>query len=379
MACFLDPLLFHGRLERHRHDILRQSNATLFFSARHRSCSHGVCRIQWACRMGSLRRFTYPLVVDGAGLPICWCAADPASTTPIKSQRTLKPPELNPHQQYKYLAKIAYDGTRYAGFQAQVITNEGLRAKNKNSRVHTSTIQGELEKALEKFIALSRHELKVQGAGRTDAGVHARGQVIHFFSNRELDDLSRAVDALNALLPLDIRVIKVEKVTLDFNSRFSLKKTYTYDVHTSLTQDPFTVRYRHVLKWPAQLDFDLLNEALGVFVGTHDFEYFSSKPRDGSQRNTLRTIYSCYASRLTSGQDEWTRISVQGNGFLYKQVRHMVGAALSVGYFKKLSAVELRTALAEKAALPPGTYVVAESKGLCLDHVVLPDYINSCK
>lgn len=377
MACFLDPLLFHGRLERPRHDILRQSNATLFFSPRHRSCSYGVCGIQWACRMGSLRRFAHPLVVDGAGLPICWCAADPASTTTIKSQGTLKPPELNPHQQYKYLAKVAYDGTRYAGFQAQVITNEGRRV-NKSSRAHRPTIQGELERALEKFIALSRHDLKVQGAGRTDAGVHARGQVIHFFSNRELDDLSRAVDALNALLPLDIRIIKVEKVPLDFNSRFSLKKTYTYDIHTSLIQDPFTVRYRHVLRWPAQLDFDLLNEALDVFLGTHDFEYFSSKPRDGSERNTIRTIYSCYASRLTSGQDEWTRIIVQGNGFLYKQVRHMVGAALSVGYFRKLSVIKLRTALAEKVAFPPGTYVVAESKGLCLDHVVLPDYYNSC-
>lgn len=378
MAYILAPILFHGRLERHRNDFLRQSNAAFFFSPCHRSCSHGICGIQRPSGVVSLRRCTHPLVVVRIDISLCRCSLDPApSTTTSKGQKTLSPQELyNPYQRYKYIAKVAYDGTRYAGFQAQGIV-EGREvvslANRKKSRTYTPTIQGELERALENFIAISRHDLKLQGAGRTDAGVHARGQAIHFFSKRELGNLLRAVDALNALLPLDIRVLTVEQVPLAFNVRFSSGKTYTYDVHTSLTQDPFTVRYRHVLRWPTRLDLDLLNEALDVFVGTRDFEKFSSKPRDGSQRRTLRTIHSCFASRFGSGPDEWIRISVQGDGFLYKQVRHMVGAALSVGYDHRLSVGDLRAAVHDKAVLRPGAYVVAEAKGLCLDHVVLPD------
>ena len=262
---------------------------------------------------------------------------------------------------YKYVAEISYDGTRYSGFQLQ-------RASWK-----TPTIQGLIERALGKFIGLPREELSVQGAARTDSGVHARGQAVHFLSSRLLESTDRAVLALNSVLPEDIRVLRVLRVPLDYNVRFSNGKIYTYDLHLEQIADPFLCRYRFHPPRPDKINLDILSSATGAFLGTHDFSVFSSKPRDGSKRSPMRTIQKCEVARLDPGG---CRITVQGDGFLYKQVRHMVGAMLSAAV-GRITPEDIAAALKDPIGrgggvlAHPGAYKVAEPQGLCLTKVFL--------
>jgi tRNA pseudouridine38-40 synthase len=311
---------------------------------------------------------------------------------------------------YKYIAEVAYDGTQYAGFQLQLSPQsfsshlENDWSENKGRK---STIQGKLERALTKFLALSRSELKLQGAGRTDAGVHARGQVVHFFSKRELDGYKRAVKAVNSLLPEDIRVNAIRRVPLDFNVRYSLGKVYTYDLDVSDVYDPCAIRYRrHIADPERRFSIRALAIAVKAFTGMHDFAQFASRRRDGStpyppeiieeslapfdeepsgtrtvfsRRGTVRTIRSARVQSITR---DWLRISFEGDGFLYKQVRHMVGAALAVGW-RRLTVEDIKAALVinnydtyppyTQRTLPNGAYEVAKASGLCLHQVFLPE------
>jgi tRNA pseudouridine38-40 synthase len=288
---------------------------------------------------------------------------------------------------YKYIAEVAYDGTRYNGFQLQ-----------HNSK--TPTVQGKLENALTRFLGISRKDLLLQGAGRTDAGVHARGQVVHFFSRRLLENNNtRAVLALNSLLPEDIHVMRLLRVPLDYNVRFSNGKIYTYDLHLDpLGSDPFTQRYRLCPKINSNFSLEALSSAAQVFLGSHDFSAFSSKPRDKSQRTPTRTIRRCEVvatppadflkatttattTSTTSIVDPLLRIEIEGDGFLYKQVRHMVGAMLAAAS-GRISPEDISKALADPvhrgaaqggALARPGAYVLAEPHGLCLKKVFLPD------
>lgn len=274
------------------------------------------------------------------------------------------------NQPYKYIAEISYDGTRYAGFQLQSAARKG-----------PSTIQGQMEKALGKFVGLPREELRMQGAGRTDAGVHARGQAVHFMSPRLLEASrsdsttthNRAVTALNSILPEDIRVLRVLRVPLDYNVRFSNGKIYTYDLHLDPIGDPFLCRYRFRPRRLDVLNLSTLSSAAAMFVGTHDFSAFSSRPRDGSKRSPVRTVRRCEVSPLEmSGY----RITVEGDGFLYKQVRHMVGATLSAATGRILPE-DIAAALKDPvgkgggALARPNAYIVAEPQGLCLAKVLL--------
>jgi tRNA pseudouridine38-40 synthase len=325
---------------------------------------------------------------------------------------------------YKYIAEVAYDGTRYSGFQLQNASSSSFSSSSSNSNSTSTvssfitstlkpkqrhrqqhpppTIQGKLETALTKFLAIHRDDLLLQGAGRTDAGVHARGQVVHFFSKRLLHDTTRAVVALNSLLPEDIHVLDLLRVPLDYNVRFSMGKIYTYDLHLDpMGSDPFTQRYRlcppRALLNNSNLNFNVeaLSAAAAEFVGTHDFSVFSSKPRDRSQRTPVRTIRRCEivatpSSSLQNSENFSTplssdpfllRIEVEGDGFLYKQVRHMVGAMLAVAAgritcedISKALADPINKGEAEGGALArPGAYVLAEPRGLCLNKVFLPD------
>lgn len=267
----------------------------------------------------------------------------------------------SPQQRHKYIAKLAYDGSCYAGFQLQA-----------GNRSRTRTIQGVVEKALTKFVALPREELLVQGAGRTDAGVHARGQCIQFFSERELD-AERTVRALNSLLPADVSVLAACAVPLGFNVRFSLGKVYHYDIHMEPVQDPFTCRFRYHLQQAHRFSVPAMAHAAQAFCGTHKFSAFSSLPRDGSQRPPVRTIRRFEVVPIQGG----IRFEVEGTGFLYKQVRHMVGALMAVGE-GRLSDGDIEAALrggSDAAVLNrqgPKQYTVAEARGLCLARVFLP-------
>lgn len=207
---------------------------------------------------------------------------------------------------------IAYDGTNYYGFQEQRGT--GL-----------PTIQEVLESTLSK---MAGSRIQVYGAGRTDSGVHARGQVVNFDSSSWPIPTERMVPALNGALPNDIAVLAAEDVSPDFHARFSaLGKTYLYVVYNSRVPSPFESRYSYFM--PRPLDIKAMQEAASFLVGTHDFKAFQAA--NSPVKNTIRTIFQ---SRVWQ---EGNKIffSFSGNGFLYNMVRIMVGTLLEIGLGKR--------------------------------------------
>ncbi len=204
---------------------------------------------------------------------------------------------------------IEYDGTNYCGWQIQ----PGL-----------PTIQSELEAALEK---VSGKHLDIVGSGRTDSGVHAKGQVASFETDSGMDP-ERYSYALNTFLPEDIRVLKSRREEDGFNARFSAKKkTYMYSMYVDRISHPLEDRYS--LQLINNLNVQEMQKAAERFKGTHDFACFLSS--NSSVVSTVRTIYE---SRIEADGNK-IRYIVTGNGFLYNMVRIMVGTLIDVGEGKK--------------------------------------------
>lgn len=202
----------------------------------------------------------------------------------------------------KYRVLLAYEGTAYAGWQEQ-------RTR--------PTIQGELNQALER---LDRRSVVTHAAGRTDAGVHAEGQVVSFRLGRVWDSTA-LVRAINANLPRDIRVCAAEPAAESFHPRLdAVRKTYRYRLVTAAVLSPFMRRY--AMHYPFPLDPARLERDAAQLVGRHDFRAFTVTERD--TRTTVRTIERV-ALDWEGGSLE---ISFTGNGFLRYQVRAMVGALL---------------------------------------------------
>lgn len=203
-------------------------------------------------------------------------------------------------------AIIAYDGSAYSGFQIQ-----------NNSR----TIQEMIEKALK---LMHKGEIvKVVSSGRTDAGVHAQGQVIHFDSSINMPDESWA-RALNGLLPVDIVVVGVEVVTDDFHARYDVTgKTYKYFLHQGKFRNPFKSHYSTY--FPYVLNLQLMREGAEHFIGTHDFTSFCSAKTE--KEDKVRTITAVEIDETADG----FVFTLTGNGFLYNMVRIIVGTLLNVG------------------------------------------------
>jgi tRNA pseudouridine38-40 synthase len=207
---------------------------------------------------------------------------------------------------------LAYDGTEFHGWQMQA---------------NKPTIQGEMVNVLRR---LTQENVQLHGAGRTDAGVHALGQVASF---RTQSGLSAAEfqRALNALLPPTIRVVGAEEVGPDFHARWSaLAKTYRYRLYRGKVLPPMLWRY--VLHYPFPLDEDGMRKAAARFVGPHDFAAFAASSRseeDDQERSTVREIYS--AELLGSSDGEELAFTVRGRSFLRYMVRKMVGTLLDVG------------------------------------------------
>ena len=230
---------------------------------------------------------------------------------------------------------ISYDGTDYCGWQKQ--------------KVHR-TIQGELEKALMKIISM---ETSVIGSGRTDAGVHAQGQVAHFRANTRLD-AKEFVQALNGTLPNDIRVTSLQRADSKFHARKSAKsKIYRYRILNSPRISPFILRY--VLHWPSSLDFQAMSEAACLFIRESDFTSFSSNRELHPVRQVIR-------SEITQRGDEIV-YTVEANGFLRYMVRSIVGTLLYVGRKKMLPEDIEDMFMMKKRSLKSPT---APAKGLCL-------------
>ena len=202
---------------------------------------------------------------------------------------------------------IAYDGTRYAGWQFQ---------KNAN------TIQQEIEKALKKIL---REDVKVIGAGRTDSGVHAKDQVANFKTKKAFP-LPSLQMALNANLPKDISVVKIKKVAMRFHSRFDAKsKIYRYTILQSRIGDPLSRHY--CWKVPYRLKIPLMKKEARVLMGKHDFKCFQAKSSSSKIKNTRRTIKNISIRKDKS----FIYIGIEADGFLHNMVRNIVGTLIEIG------------------------------------------------
>lgn len=208
----------------------------------------------------------------------------------------------------RYKATIAYDGTDFAGFQRQ--TNQ-------------RTVQEEIEKVLTKLNSFE--PVILQGSGRTDSGVHAFGQVIHFDLKGKVRDLERLRFGLDTQTPADIAVKKVELVPDDWHARYQKhEKTYEYYLENSITRSPFQRHSKAYFRYP--LNFERMQEAMSKLVGEHDFTGFTAS--GSSVDDKVRTIYQAEIIRL---DEENFKFIFRGNGFLYKQVRNMVGTVIKIG------------------------------------------------
>lgn len=204
---------------------------------------------------------------------------------------------------------ISYDGTNYCGWQRQ---------KNGVS------VQETLESAL---YELTKESVTVTASGRTDAGVHAQGQVVHFDTESSIPH-DKFYLALNPFLPKDVKALSSERVDEQFNARKSAKKkTYAYEFYISEVELPLKERYAERLERAP--DLIKMRSAGEKFCGEHDFKAFSAT---GSLvKSTIRTIYSVDIVEVENG----LKILVTGNGFLYNMVRIIAGVLLDVGLGKK--------------------------------------------
>jgi len=236
---------------------------------------------------------------------------------------------------------MAYDGTDFCGFQRQA---QGER-----------TVQGVLEKALFRLTG-EFDTLRLTAAGRTDARVHALGQVANFFTKSRIP-VDRWVDALNSNLPPDVAILEAQEVSLDFHARYAAKKkTYHYRIYRETRQDVFLRNY--TLYYPYKLENKQMQEAAGILVGEHNFQAFTAS--GSSVKNHVRNLTKLEVSEVGAE----VRIIVEADGFLYKMARNIVGTLLLVGETKLTpAAVEeiLKCGRREKAgptAPPHGLFLV---------------------
>lgn len=205
-----------------------------------------------------------------------------------------------------YMINVAYDGTRYKGWQVQKSTDD--------------TIQGKIQYVLS---TLAGNPVEVIGSGRTDAGVHATGQRANFhmpehFSKEEI------FEWLNKHLPSDIAVTSIKEVPERFHCRFNaLSKTYVYTIHTGIVPDVF--RRRYVYDYEMPLSLERMKEAADYLVGEHDFKAFCGNKK--MKKSTVRTIFSIDIEKV--GAD--IVIKYTGDGFLQNMIRIITGTLIEVG------------------------------------------------
>jgi tRNA pseudouridine38-40 synthase len=236
---------------------------------------------------------------------------------------------------------ISYDGAPFAGWQSQS---------------HRNTVQDDLERALER---VTGEAVRVHGAGRTDAGVHALAQCAHVDVLKFLPP-DRWIKALNALLPSAIRVLRCRYVSQDFHARFSTKgKIYRYRIWTAPILPPFECSRAWHIAQP--LDLKILRSAAKQFVGTHDFAGFAAN-RGKPEPSTIRTVNSVRVRQ----KGPCITIEFDGDGFLYKMVRLMVGALVKCA-LGKMHVEDIAVRL--KSREPSSARFAAPAEGLFLVRV----------
>lgn len=237
---------------------------------------------------------------------------------------------------------LQYEGTKYQGWQKQERTE--------------NTIQGKLEKILSKMVG---EPVEIHGAGRTDAGVHAKGQVANFKAKTDMTE-SQIMQYLNQYLPEDIAVISVKEAGERFHARLNAAgKIYQYRILNSEITNVFERRYTH--KEVVDLDITKMRKAAEVLVGTHDFKAFTSTKK--SKKSTVRTIESISIEKVG---DE-IQITYKGAGFLYHMVRILSGTLIEVGKNER-SVKSVEEAL--KSLIRENAGFMAPAKGLTLIEVL---------
>ncbi len=242
-------------------------------------------------------------------------------------------------QNYKLI--IAYDGSRYYGWEHQPNTE--------------LTIQGKLEQVLFRMVD---EPVEVIGAGRTDAGVHARAMVANVRLDTELSQ-EEIFDYMNRYLPDDIAVCQVKRASERFHSRYNaLGKTYCYTCYMGAVKPVFDRKYVYVLD--QQPDVERMKEAAVYLMGTHDFASFCSNPR--MKKSTVRKVDRIEIQK----QGDYLRLTYHGTGFLQHMVRILTGTLLEVGYGIRTPESMEELLDARKRALAGFT---APARGLCLMEV----------
>ena len=230
---------------------------------------------------------------------------------------------------------LAYDGTAYVGWQRQP---------------NGPSVQAQLEQALER---IEERSVRVTGAGRTDAGVHALGQVASVRLDHGLDRTT-LTRALNATLPEDIRVIEIEDAALDFDARACARgKRYRYRIVTGPWVSPFERKY--VWHVPRALDCGAMREGGALLRGEHDFAAFQAV--GGSVKTSVRRIVNLDIDECpsigTGGGGRAVTIEVEGNGFLRHMVRIVVGTLVEIGHQRR-AVHDVARALESRARVDAG-------------------------
>ena len=215
----------------------------------------------------------------------------------------------------RYFLLVTYNGKNYSGYQVQP---------------NATTIQEVLENAIK---TITKQTVNCVASGRTDAGVSAYMQPVHFDIEKELNE-QKFIHSLNGILPEDIKVLSINKTTL--HARFSAKrKTYLYKMYVSNIAQPLMC---DALQISPNLNFKEMQKFIKSLVGTHDFIGFRAS--GGINESTTRTIYSAKLQK----QGNYLNFTITGNGFLYKMVRNIVGTMLKIGE-NKLNLKEIKSTL----------------------------------
>ena len=242
-----------------------------------------------------------------------------------------------------YKLVLAYDGSKYNGFQRQ-------------SKHPEKTIQGKLENVLSK---LFNEEIQIIGSGRTDAGVHSKGQVCNFHTHHSIE-LDEILLYLRTYLPQDIAILNLGIASERFHSRYNVvAKRYSYTIDTGFFPDPFSLKFAYHV--PESLDINTMKEAATLLLGEHDFNAFTSLK--SKNKSTIRHIKSIHIEQ----EDSKLTLTYEGNGFLQHMVRILTGTLIEVGLGqRKVSSITdlLEGKLRSEAGFK------APAHGLCMEKVL---------
>jgi tRNA pseudouridine38-40 synthase len=232
---------------------------------------------------------------------------------------------------------LSYDGTDFQGWQTQP-----------DCRTVQTTVQDAIE-------AITRERVRLTGSGRTDAGVHAMGQVANFHCSTKLS-AEVLLRAIPTKLPVDVGLKSVEEVSIDFDAcRDAVRKMYQYRIYDGATHDPFIRKYAYACKY--KLDAELMHAAAQALLGKHDFHSFET--HWPNRKSSVRTILQIHVLR----QEQTICLQVEADGFLYNMVRAVAGTLIQIGrgYFAADSMAKILAAEDRNQAGP-----TAPPEGLCL-------------